>query len=267
MLAGHSPPSKLTPTSVRLDEADPALRRRLCEAYGWVDDEHLVDRLAGTGFVTHERSKTLLTVAGALVLLPEPQASGGRPYVDIRRFTEGETDPDKTWEIRGPADRQVEQAVTAIEDELGSVSAIVDARRMELPRLPHRALREAIANAVAHRSSENAGTATRIELHQAAISITSPGGPPEPVTIEHIRSQTGGPERSAARRAGHERHPRRGRVPRRPRSRRPRPHSHTDSELDAIAIAQAEWGRLTNTTLRDETGLSANEARGPTTPR
>lgn len=35
---------------------------------------------------------------------------------------------------------------------------------------------------------------------------------------------------------------------------------HTDAELDAVAIAQAERGRLTNTTLRAETGLSAAEA-------
>lgn len=362
---------ELTPTTARLDQADAALRHRLCDAYKWADDDNLVDRLDEAGFVTHERSAALLTVAGALVLLPEPQAIGGRPYVDIRRFAEGEADPDKTWEVRGPVDRQIEQAVTAIEHELGSVSAIVDARRVELPRLPHRALREAIANAVAHRSYENAGSAIRIELHPTYVSITSPGGPPEPVTIEHIRSQqaarndrllgalrrfnlaedkglgidrieddmaaellhapefttdgsfftvtlrldgvvtprerawvrsliadarldprsalvvvtiarrgsmTNGQVREllgidstearsilqalmresalvmSGTRGGAEYHIAPGvGVPARIR--------HTDSELDAIAVGQAERGRLTNTTLRAETGLSANEAR------
>lgn len=180
---------ELTPTTIRFDGADAALRRRLCEAYGWADDEVLVDRMVEAGFVTHERSETLLTVAGALVLAPEPHVIGGRAYVDIRRFADGESDPDKAWAIHGPVDHQIEQAVTVIEDELGSVSAIVGTRRVELPRLPHRALREAIANAVAHRSYENAGTAIRIELRPTHVAITSPGGPPEPVTIAHIRSQ------------------------------------------------------------------------------
>ncbi len=180
---------ELTPTSVAIDDTEPILRQRLCDAYGWVEDHNLVDRLDEVGFVTHDHDCTVLTVAGALLLLARPEVIGGRPYIDIRRYAEGESTPDKSWTIRGPVDRQIEETVTAIEDELGSVSAIVGARRVELPRLPHRALREVIANAVAHRSYENAGTAVRIDIHPRFLSVSSPGGLPEPVTIEHIRSQ------------------------------------------------------------------------------
>lgn len=178
-----------TPTNVVLDDADSVLRSRLCDAHGWIDDEHLVDRLKENGFVSHDRSETVLTVAGGLVLLPEPEIIGGRPYIDMRRFSENQPEPNKTWEIRGPIDQQIETAVAAISDELGTVSAIVGAHRVELPRLPTRALREVVANAVAHRSYEDDGTAIRIEIHPTRVSVTSPGGLPEPVTIEHIRSQ------------------------------------------------------------------------------
>ncbi len=180
---------ELTPTDIPSFEADPGLRRRLCDAFGWPDDDQATDRITESGFVTVERQERVLTVAGALLLLPDPKRVGGRPYIDIRRYAEGEADPDRVWEIIGPADDQIERATALVRDELGSVSAIVGTRRVELPRLPDRALREAIANAVAHRSYESAGTAIRIDIHPSQVTITSPGGLPEPVTIEHIRLQ------------------------------------------------------------------------------
>lgn len=180
---------ELTPTDVPVSDAEPELRRRLCDAYGWPDDDHAVERMVEHGFVAVERQDAVLTVAGALLLLPDPRRMGGRPYIDVRRYAEGEPDPDRVWEITGPVDDQIEQASALVRGELGSVSAIVGTRRVELPRLPERALREAVANAVAHRSYENAGTAIRIDIHPSHVTITSPGGLPEPVTIEHIRVQ------------------------------------------------------------------------------
>lgn len=180
---------ELTPTDIPISEVDSVLRHRLCDAYGWPDDNRSQNRMVEAGFVTTERQEAVLTVAGTLLLLPDPKQVGGRPYINLRRYAEGEPDPDRTWEIDGPVDDQIEQAAALVRDELGSVSAIVGTRRVELPRLPERALREAIANAVAHRSYENAGTAIRIDIHPSHVTITSPGGLPEPVTIEHIRVQ------------------------------------------------------------------------------
>lgn len=180
---------ELTPTGIPAADADPELRRRLCDAYGWPDVDEAMDRMVETGFVASEQQQTVLTVVGALFLLADPKRMGGRPYIDVRRYAEGEPDPDRVWEIVGPVDDQIEQASALVRGELGSVSAIVGTRRIELPRLPERALREAVANAVAHRSYENAGTAIRIDIHPSHVTITSPGGLPEPVTIEHIREQ------------------------------------------------------------------------------
>src|SRR5690606_12974640 len=36
---------ELTPTSIPLADASPELRRRLCDAYGWPDDDRVVDRM------------------------------------------------------------------------------------------------------------------------------------------------------------------------------------------------------------------------------
>jgi ATP-dependent DNA helicase RecG len=129
----------------------------------------------------------VLTVAGALLLLAEPATVGGRPYIDVRRYSGDEVDPDKLWEVRGPVDRQVEQATATIVEELGAISAIVGAQRVEMPRLPPGAIREAIANAVAHRSYEHAGTAIRVEIRATSLTISSPGALREPVTVDNIR--------------------------------------------------------------------------------
>jgi ATP-dependent DNA helicase RecG len=44
-----------------------------------------------------------------------------------------------------------------------------------------------LANAVAHRSYETAGTSIRVEIRPDEVRIVSPGGLPEPVTEENIR--------------------------------------------------------------------------------
>ena len=131
----------------------------------------------------------MLTVAGSLLLLPDPANAGARPYIDIRRYSGDDPDPDKLWEVRGPIDHQVEQATADLLGELGSISAIVGMQRVEMPKLPPRVIRESIANAVAHRSYGHAGSAIRVEVRSTSLTITSPGGLPEPVTVENIRFQ------------------------------------------------------------------------------
>ena len=180
---------ELTPTTTLFDDADPALVLRLSEAYGWPTGDDLGSRLTDAGLLTVEGSRQVLSVAGSLLLMRDPALVGGRPYIDMRRYAPDNPDPDKKWEIRGPADLQVERATNEIMSELGSVSAIVGVQRVEMPKIPQRVIREAVANAVAHRSYEHAGSAIRIELHSTHLSITSPGALPEPVTLANIRFQ------------------------------------------------------------------------------
>jgi len=66
---------------------------------------------------------------------------------------------------------------------------VIGLHRHELPRIPEPVLREAVANAVAHRTYENARQPVRVELRPDRVVITSPGGLPEPITLENIRQQ------------------------------------------------------------------------------
>ena len=78
-------------------------------------------------------------------------------------------------------------ATEFISSEIGSDVVITGLYRHDLPRLPQVVIREAIANAVAHRSYEAHGTAIVIDLRRDAVVVTSPGGLPEPVTVDNLR--------------------------------------------------------------------------------
>ncbi len=177
-----------TTTTVPFSAADPQLVQRLRDSYRWQDDG-LVDRLIEEGFVELSSGQEVLTVAGALHLLRDPSDIGCRAYIDVRRYRAGEADPDKVESIRGSVADQIEEATAGVMAELGSTSAVLGSKRVDMPRLPPSVIREVVANAVAHRSYENTGTAIRVEIRDDLVRVISPGALPEPVTIENIRYQ------------------------------------------------------------------------------
>ena len=180
----------------RFEEADSgvpfsaAKRQLLAEvaaAFGFESPRPSVELLRNRGMVTANGRQPNLTVAGALYLVAKPDERLGKAFIEVLRFPEGSSDYDRRIAIRGPLHHQVATATQMISDELGRELVVLGLRRHEIPRLPEVVLREAIANAVAHRSYELTGTAIRIELRPDSVRIVSPGGLPEPVTIETLR--------------------------------------------------------------------------------
>jgi ATP-dependent DNA helicase RecG len=126
-------------------------------------------------------------IAGALTLLADPSTRLGKRYVDIFRYTGEGVDYDRRVEITGAVQIIVAQATEFLAGELGADLVVRGARRLELPKLPVVVIREAVANAVAHRSYEDPGRAVRIEIRPDRVVVESPGGLPEPVTEANIR--------------------------------------------------------------------------------
>jgi ATP-dependent DNA helicase RecG len=171
-----------TALNVSIDDAASELRREVGSALRW--SRTTADRLRAAELAFEER----LTVAGALYLLSDPARVLGKAFVELLRFPDDATiDYDRRDEIRGPAHHVLEATVSRIAEALGSELVVLGTRRYELPRLPDVVLREAVANALAHRSYEAAGTAVRVEVRPSMLVIRSPGGLPEPVTVENIR--------------------------------------------------------------------------------
>ncbi|HSZ14006.1 MAG TPA: ATP-binding protein [Solirubrobacteraceae bacterium] len=174
---------------IALDEVPRALVRRVAEAFKWSGSASFPQRLVENGLATQTSAGFKLTVAGALHLLPRPDEKLGKAYIEVLRYREGASTYDRRIQIDGPLREQVEKATQLVSDEVGDEVVVLGVHRHELPRLPRRVLREAIANAVAHRSYELDGTCIRIEIRPDAVVITSPGSLPEPVTVENMRDQ------------------------------------------------------------------------------
>lgn len=177
-----------TPTEADLDSADPELRQDLADRWSWGEDQ-LAERLRERRFSEKTGQGAKMTVAGALYLLREPHRILGKAYVEVLRFRGEDTDYDRRFEITGPLQVQVRDTTAFVLEQIGFDLVVLDLYRNELWRLPEDALREAIANAVAHRSYEMSGTPVRVDIHQDRVVVTSPGGLPEPVTVENIREQ------------------------------------------------------------------------------
>ena len=178
-----------TDIGVPLSGAPKVLIGGLASAFGWSGAASYPERMTECGLAVHARAGYHLTVAGSLHVLPRPSDKLGKAYIEILRFREGAKNYDRRTQIDGPLRDQVEGATEFVLDELGTEVVILGVHRHELPRIPQRVLREAIANAVAHRSYELKGTPVRIEIRPEAVTITSPGGLPEPVTVENMRDQ------------------------------------------------------------------------------
>lgn len=177
---------ELSDSGVGLVAAEEELVAELSGAFGWEGREELETRLEEQGLLAPGSND--LAVAGALYLLPDPSEVIGKAFVEIRRYPgSADIDPDKRIEIKGPLHHQVAAATEQVMQEIGSESVVLGLRRHDLPRLPRVVVREAIANAVAHRSYEATGSCVQIDIRPGDVTISSPGSLPSPVTVKNIR--------------------------------------------------------------------------------
>lgn len=166
--------------------AEPPMLGSICDVFGWpIDDSKLPDRLTERGLLTEDRK---LTIAGALFLTdPRNSLNLNKAVVEVRRYGDEGPDYDRREEFGGPLQEQVRDATKFVVDELGRDLVVAGLYRYDLPRLPEVVVREAIANAVAHRTYEKNRTNVLVELRPDAVVVTSPGPLPEPVTVATIR--------------------------------------------------------------------------------
>jgi ATP-dependent DNA helicase RecG len=167
------------------DAADDAIDD-VIGAHGWnPEDPDLTARLTERGLLA--ASGESLTVAGALFLAPAKHEGLGKAYVEVRRYPDDGDAYDKRLTLRGPLQVQVRETTRVVMNELGNDFVVSGIYRYEMPKLPEVVIREAVANAVAHRSYEASGTATVVEVRPGRVVVRSPGGLPEGVTVENLR--------------------------------------------------------------------------------
>lgn len=174
-----------SPSGLQLDAVDQSSLDEVAAAFGWEGPTE-VGRLTERGLADESGQ---LTIAGALLLTNASTISGfSKATIDIRRHADEDTlSYDRRVQFDGPLHHQVRDATRYVMDEIGSDFVVSGLYRHELPRLPEVVIREAIANAVCHRSYEIHTTAIVVNLYPDRVVITSPGGLPEPVTVANIR--------------------------------------------------------------------------------
>jgi len=174
---------ELSRTELAVDSVEPTRLAEIQNAFRWHHSE-MRTRLEEQGFAADGN----LTVAGAMCLAKDPALTLGKAYVELLRFREDDSsDCDLRLEFNGCAQEQIERASDRILDEVGTELVVLGIRRYDLPRLPRNVIREAMANAVAHRDYQLDRTPIRVEIRPSAVTIRSPGRLPEPVTVENMR--------------------------------------------------------------------------------
>ena len=136
----------------------------------------LLDRL-------HLRRGEQLTVAGVLLFGREPQAPF--PQAVIRaRATRGSAEDSRS--IEGSLFHQIEEAVAFVARNLRSRADRSKVVREEQPELPLAAVREVVANAVAHRDYRSVAP-IQLRLTDEALTLWNPGHLPPPLTPASLR--------------------------------------------------------------------------------
>ena len=173
-----------------VEDADSALAAALGRALDLEfasDAPALADALEGRGLALRSGYGSILTNAAALFLVPEAGQAFGKCRIDVFRYERDAVEYDRRVTFAGTPAQQVEEASDWISEELGSDLVVVGTQRYDLPRLPRKALREVIANAVAHRDYQLSGSAVEVRLTPTEVVVTSPGGFVAPVTSENLQ--------------------------------------------------------------------------------
>jgi len=166
--------------------ANPEHARALAERFGWPDQGEWPHRWLERRLL-HTNGN--LTISGALTLTDPATALGAAKFeVDIRSYEDDHTTSYvRREEITGPAQEQVQRATEWVMRDIGTEMVVTGVVRHDVPRLPSRAVREVIANAVAHRDYAIARTPVVIQIRPSAVIVRSPGRLPPPVTIATLR--------------------------------------------------------------------------------
>lgn len=135
-----------------------------------------------------ENGTVAASVAGVLLCCENPKRFLPNAFIQAVRYRgviqDGNYQIDAK-DIRGPLDRQIEQAMAFLKRNQ-TVAATKEPRRVEKPQFSERAVFEAVVNAVAHRDYSVYGSKIRFFMFDDRLEIYSPGSLPNTVTVDSI---------------------------------------------------------------------------------
>lgn len=153
------------------------------------EDPRERDRLLlNLGFATHHGGRVVPTVAGLLLF-------GGRPQDRLSSATlkcaffyglhQGAELRDRA-DVTGPLHRVIDDGAAFVARNRRLVPRMEGVRRIDVPEYPDYSVREALANALAHRDWSIEGAKVRLFMFDDRLEIWSPGRLPSPMTVERL---------------------------------------------------------------------------------
>jgi len=89
--------------------------------------------------------------------------------------------------INAPLPHALEKALKFVDDHTFHPRRVVGLNNLRLDEYPVAALREALVNAVAHRSYDDASRKVLVRVFSDRVEVSSPGYPPQPLTLAKLR--------------------------------------------------------------------------------
>ncbi len=167
---------------------DESLWKPLLSAEGAAAPESALMRLAL--LASDEAGIICATIAGVLVCTRNPEQWLPNARITATRYrgkdrASGQIDAQ---EITGPLNRQIADAVAFAVRNM-HVAARKEPARVDLPQYSHKALFEAVVNAVAHRDYSIRGSKIRLSMFEDRLEIQSPGSLPNNLTVDSMATR------------------------------------------------------------------------------
>ncbi len=150
--------------------------------------EERAQLLVNLGFATRYAGRVVPTVAGLLLFGARPQDRLEAATLKCAFFYgrhQGTQLRDRA-DVVGPLHRVIDQGAAFVARNRRLVPRMEGIRRVDVPEYPDYSVREALANALAHRDWSLEGAKVRLFLFDDRLEIWSPGRLPPPITLERL---------------------------------------------------------------------------------
>jgi ATP-dependent DNA helicase RecG len=144
--------------------------------------------LVNLGFATRHAGRVVPTVAGLLLFGARPQDRIEAATLKCAFFYgqhQGTQLRDRA-DVVGPLPRVIDDGAAFVARNRRLVPRMEGIRRVDVPEYPDYSVREALANALAHRDWSLEGAKVRLFLFDDRLEIWSPGRLPPPITLERL---------------------------------------------------------------------------------
>ncbi len=181
--------------NVSVESLDQALLDRFNQQTVSGDPERIwrspAEALQTRGLAVPGQEKNTFRATAAALLLFGPSPAFRFPQCEILADAYDETRvsgrPKGQVTINAPLAHVLDHALKFIDDHTFHPRRVVGLNNLRLDEYPVAALREALVNAVAHRSYDDAARKIFVRVFSDRVEISSPGYPPKPLTLAKLR--------------------------------------------------------------------------------